>query len=57
MERLNEKYKLDYFSSSELDSELDKESNTVMNMVMKHLSERCKSEFIKIKCTMTLLFG
>ena len=47
MERLNEKYKLDCFSSQM------KESNTVMNMVMKHLSERCKSEFIKIKCAMT----
>ena len=30
-----------------------KESNTVMNMVMRHLFEKCKSEFIEIKYAMT----
>ena len=43
MERLNEKYNLDCFSSSELDSESDdqmRESNTAMNMVMRHSNKR-----------------
>ena len=31
-----------------------KENNTIMNMVMRHLFERCKSEFIKNKYMMTL---
>ena len=47
MERLNEKYNLDCFLSSELDSESDEENNITMSMGMRHLSEKCKTEFIK----------
>ena len=53
MERLNSKYNYDCYSDSELDSESDEGNNTAMNMVMKHLSEKCKNEFFKLKFPIT----
>ena len=53
MERLNSKYNLDCYSDSELDLVSDEGNNTAMNMVMKHLSEKCKNEFFKLKFAIT----
>ena len=53
MERLNSEYNLDYYSDSELDSESHEGENTNMNMVMKHLFDKCKNEFVKLKFAIT----
>ena len=43
MEKLNEKYGLDYFSHSELDSESDEGENIDMNTSTKHSFDRIQT--------------